>query len=117
MSEMRAFVLEDQIKTASKEAEKMVASYKDSRTQAVLKEIFNSVIEGRIAMVLGNTERQEKANQKIDHLYTLLPSIGLKKEEAGEKSRSIVAIIELPIKPGEGKKSNAPQKSKKSRRW
>ena len=114
---MKAFGLKDQTKVALEEAEKMVASYKDSRAQAVLKEIFNSAIEGRVAMVLNNIERQNNAEKKIDYLYALLPSIGLKEEEAGEKSRSIVTIIELPIKPEEGKKSNAFKKSKKNRRW
>ena len=80
------------IEEVMKEAER-IAGACDSSAGTVLREILETVIRFRVALVVGDAEQKELSMRDIDRLYPTLPSVGLEEAQVAELTRRIVAIF------------------------
>jgi len=88
------------VEEALRETEKMVTIY-DESPRIILRKILEAMIEFRVAVLVGDAKQEKEYSRKMNHLCSLLPSVGLTEEEATKKMKTIAEILM------ERRKSNA----------
>jgi len=81
-----------QIAKALQVIETIIATY-SGRNKEILREILETVVEFRVASVIGDAKQKEQSMHKVDQLYLELESTEIKEEQAVKLSSRITTII------------------------